>query len=420
MTRALFGIVRRLVLVGLVGLGATAPTFSARAETDTAPERIDNAIYSWWVQPLSVNDGDYTWVGSIAKLGTVRVFKVNRDTGTQQEARLSRIEPDDHNGPAIAFDPSQTKLVVFYSNHNSDEFIRYNTIDRTTLTVGPEQQLNFGAPVSYVQVLQWGAKLVVLSRVADTSWRYLTSNDWGQTWDATPKTLVSDPDNGKVYLLARPVSENDNRVRIATYKHPTSGDDRTVRYALLFMDTGEITIPGGVPIGNFYTDAGGPNLHPDWMSLAIDPSPGYRVRLLDVGTVGGMPAISYAVWYGAEGAATYKVKLYQQGAWTTASGFSEPSGDPFGYNLATHYVGGVAIGRTNNRLYVSREDNGTWYLDRWHFQNNAFVKEKNIRQDTTRLVRPNATYRSGPVDITVQEAPVYDHYTQYDSDLLVY
>lgn len=91
--------------VAIVG-AAPAPAATVGAVHAT----IDNAAYTWWTQPLAVNDGAYTWVGGVARLGTVRIAKVHRDSGAVQLVEISRHNypdrPDDHNAPALAFEAS--------------------------------------------------------------------------------------------------------------------------------------------------------------------------------------------------------------------------------------------------------------------------------------------------------------------------
>jgi hypothetical protein len=127
------------------------------------------------------------------------------------------------------------------------------------------------------------------------------------------------------------------------------------------------------------------------------------VRLLDVGIIDGRPAISYAVWQGETGQAQYKVKLYQRGGWRYPP-WSVASGDPFGYDPAIHYLGGMVIG-PDDRLYTARKDNrtGAWHVEQWRWSGGAFQLERELARDRDRpLVRPYVPARTGPVEVVVQ------------------
>jgi hypothetical protein len=407
-----------LVLVAALVVGAGR---SAAATVGAVQATIDNAIYSWWVQPVAVNDGMDTWVGGIARLGTVRVAKVRRSTGAVQFAEISRTDrPDDHNAPAIAFDTARRNLVVFYAGHNADSVVRYRTVNRTTLAVGPERQLTFSGPVTYAQVLRNGSRLVLFTRVSLSTWRYRMSDDFGGTW-GPERVFMNASGYGQVYLVVKPVSGDADANLLAFYGHPVNSTVPDVVFARLRLTSGAVERANGTVVGNLY-GAGGPAFRPGDLEQAISPSPTYHVRLLDIGTVGGQPAISYAVWQGATGQAQYKVKLYRSGTWSTPP-WSLASGVPFGHDPATHYVGGAVIGR-DDRLYTARRHNatGTWYVEQWRWSaaQATFLLEQELARDAQQaLVRPYVPARQGETEVIVQRLARYDGYTSYDADTLV-
>lgn len=411
-----------LLLVVAAAGGTATP---AAATTGQVRVTVDNAIYTWWTQPLAVNDGAYTWVGGIARLGTVRVAKVRRDTGTIQMVEISRRNhpdrPDDHNAPAIAFEATQPEIVVFYTGHNFDNVMRYRTVNRSTLVVGPEQQLTFSGSITYAQVLRSGSRLVLFTRVSSSTWRYRVSDDFGNTW-SQERLFMDAVGHGQVYLVVKPVTGDADDNQLAFYGHPVNSSYRNVEFARVRITSGEVTRADGVVLGNLYRP-GGPAFRPGDLHPAITPSSAYRVRLLDIGTISGRPAISYAVWRGETGQAQYKVKVYQSGAWSTPP-WSLASGDPFGHHPATHYVGGMVIGR-NDRLYSARKDNstGVWYVEQWLWSetHNTFRFERELARDGEHpLVRPYVPARNGPVAVIAQRLEGYDGFTSYDADTLVF
>ncbi|HEX6681888.1 MAG TPA: BNR-4 repeat-containing protein [Candidatus Limnocylindrales bacterium] len=409
------------MLIAMVAVAVIAAQPASAATVGEVRATIDNAIYSWWVQPVAVNDGAHTWVGSIARLGTVRLAKVDRETGAVQMVEISRTgRADDHNAPAIAFEGGQSNLVVFYTGHNHDNLMRFRTVNRTTLAVGPERQLTFSGNITYAQVLRSGTRLVLFTRVGSSTWQYRVSEDFGATWSQA-RMFMNAEGLGQIYLVVKPVAGDADDNLLAFYGHPVSSPYRNVEFARLRLNTGAVELADGRVVGNLYT-AGGPAFGPGDLDLAITPSSGYKVRLLDIGTVNGRPSIAYAVWQGENGQAQYKVKMHRDGAWSTPP-WALASGDPFGYIPAIHYLGGAVIGR-DDRLYTARKDNstGVWYVEQWSWSDSqdVFVFDRELARDNARpLVRPYVPARQGRTEVIVQRLITYDGFTAYDADILV-
>jgi hypothetical protein len=214
---------------------------------------------------------------------------------------------------------------------------------------------------------------------------------------------------------------------IAFYGHP-NGLYRNVLYAQIKMDTGEISKTDGSVIGNIYTQ-GGPRLKPNQLEEAIKPTAEFKVRVLDLYVIDNSPAIAYAVWDGSRDTpdvaapATYKIKWFRDGKWITMP-WSLPSGEPFGYTPAIHYLGGLVIGY-DNTLYSSREKDGTWFLEKWQWsplQNTFVLLEEIARSNEQKLVRPYASARlDGGSEIIFQRLHEYgDTFSSYNSDIQIY
>jgi len=148
---------------------ATLTSGRSAAVVGQVKATIDNAIYSWWVQPVAVNDGTDTWVGGIAKLGTVRVAKVHRETGAVQFVEISRTNrPDDHNAPAFAIRPDGKYAavlngrVVYEGYHADGATVKSIERDRVTLDVsGNDVRVRVTGAAS--TTVEWLAELRVLA-----------------------------------------------------------------------------------------------------------------------------------------------------------------------------------------------------------------------------------------------------------------
>jgi len=386
---------------------------------------IDNAVYDWWAQPVAVNDGAYTWIGSIAKAGTVRVAKVNRAAGTYQWATLTSVGDiyhDEHNTPALAFEATEPNLIAFFTQHGADNIMRYRTISRTSLAVGPLKTLTFSATITYAQIIRNGTRLMILTRVGE-SWRYRITDDFGSTW-SDERVLINASGYGQVYSLVKPASSDGDVNHLAFYGHPLGSTFRNVVYAQIHLQSGDVTLTNGQVIGSI-NDPPGPNLRPEQLQAAITPSAGFKVRLLDIGTISNRPAIAYAIWNAAvaeDAPATYKVEMYQDDDTWKSAPWSVAAGKPFGYNPAVHYLGGMAIGR-DNVIYSARESDGTWTLEKWAWsESQGTIKLEDViaRDSTQKLARPYVPARDGETDLIIDRFETYSSYTNYTSDILVF
>ena len=257
-------------------------------------------------------------------------------------------------------------------------------------------------------------------------WAYRSTGDWGASW-GPEKTLINATASGmgQFYVVIRPDPARPDIYRLATYGHPVTSSYRRVATATINSETSDVLLVDGTVVGNLNASAG-PDLEPDELDIAISPSSGFRVRLLDVGTVDDAPAVNYAVWYGDVGDATYKRKRYAgNGVWTSDS-WSLPAGREFGFNPATHYLGG-AMFTPGGGLVTARQEpvgstTGTWVVERWEpTANHGLQLTDEIRRSSRQAARPYpVTTGDGALHTLVQDMYKYDHFTEYDVDIIVY
>jgi hypothetical protein len=373
--------------------------------------QLDDSIWSWWVHPLSINAEEGSWIGGLSSEGDIKITRINSDL-TSDVVTLDRIQVDDHNGPAIAYDPAASYLVVFYAEHNQEEVVHYRTIDRDTLAKGPRRTLVFSDKVTYCQALVHGRKIVLLTRVGFTSWRYRISEDFGATW-TQERTLVTSG-NGQVYCLTKSDAANPASYHLAFVGHPKYSGFRDVTHAMIRLDSGRITLADNTAIGSLY-EPSGPRLDPHALDLAIAPEPGWAVRLLDVGWLGGVPAISYALW--KKGSifipVRYQVKIHRDGHWYDAS-WQLHAGRIFGHHLKAHYHGGAVFTRGQG-IVTSREEAGEWFLEKWAWDPAAetlsLVQE--IYASSDPIVRPYVPDNEGRVAVIAHTLLKYSGYQNF-------
>lgn len=376
---------------------------------------IKDAIYSWWVRPLAVADGDQTWVSGVDRRGH-NVITCVADGKAERVQLGGATQADDHNAAALWRDPVQPRLLAAGSRHNKDAFVRLWTVDRETLAASSPQLLEMGGgPVSYAQLLHHSNNdvLHLLCRRAQDQWVYRTSLDGGDTWQ--PAKILFDGDGlGQVYLTTRPDPADPALVHIATVGHPSQAGLPNVGYGRLRLDTGAVTRLDGDLLGNL-ADPGGPAVAPAELDQAIVPSGNYRVRLLEVGVVDGQPAIAYVVWNtgNPDYLPAYKIKQWTGSAWAT-SDWSLPAGEIFGHTASAHYHGGVTVA-DDGGLWTSRHDGTHWVLERWPA---GWAAPVEVARSKTRLIRPYAIPQPALFEVVYQDC-LYEHYTRYYSDLVV-
>jgi hypothetical protein len=386
---------------------------------DGRPADLEDNIWTWWAHPLAVNDGARSWVGGIASDGDVRITRVGADASLETVV-VGNVSPDDHSGPAIAFGPEQPDLLVFFAGHNSEDVVHYRRLGRDTLSLGDPEELSFSGNVTYAQALVRGDRIVLVTRVSLSTWRYRMSEDFGDTWTAE-RVLIDATGYGQVYGLVKPILGQPSRAQLAFYGHPENSEFRDVLHGVIDLDTGRITTVGGADLGDLDSE-GGPGLLPvppdgaPGLETAISPSTGYAVRLLDVGTLGGLPAILYVVWTGDE-APHYRVKLRREsGEWSSAP-WMPPTGSVFGYRPDTHYHGGAVFARADS-VFSSREEGGQWRVERWDWDPATadLVLAGELSATARPVVRPYVPYHDGLVDVIAHELLRYEAYTDYLAD----
>jgi hypothetical protein len=404
----------------MVVAASTAIIGGAEAQAQGC-DTITDAIYSWWVEPVAVSDGPYTWVGSIDSTGVNHVTRLDCITGTSAGVPLGSGEVDDHNPAAVALAPHRSDLLVFYAEHDEDPVIRWRTIDRSTLAASVEHELNFGGttPVTYAQPLVYGDRVVLLTRQGE-SWVYMISDDWGGSW-TPPRTLVDSGDEGQCYITSQADPADPAIVHAAFYCHPVNSAYDDVNYLRLHLDSGAVTGMSGNVLGDLDT-VGGPAVDPAALDVAISPSAGWRVRIFDLGFVQGRPAIPFAVWDAdpnPAALANYRVKVWTGTAWVTDS-WQVPSGPEFGYTPAVHYLGGLALS-TSGMLLSSRKDaaTGDWVVEQWAFDGSTFTLVSEVDRSQTRLIRPRAVEGPGIARMVYQRVPVWATFADWESDLLL-
>lgn len=381
----------------------------------------ENAITSWWTHPLAARDGHRLLVSSIGTAGTNQLRVVDPYGQTATVSLGGQDDPDDHNAGAIAVDEDEPDYLVFYARHGRDPWVRWRAVDRVTLLAEEERHLEFSGMCTYAQLLHFDERLWVFTRVTVDglhSWRYRWSDDWAETW-SDERVLIDHGGLGGVYTLLRPHPSDAGIVHLAVYRHPAGQGDggwHNAGAASVDLSDGSVSGIGVGPLGNL-AEPGGPAILPSELGQAITPGGVSRFRVLDVGGLGSVPQIAYAVWSGSATTATYKVKQWDGAQWQTAQ-WSLPAGKCFGHSPEAHYHGGVTFDGLGG-LYTSREAADEWVIERWRPSGFTFVLVAELARSSLRLVRPYAIREVGEPSVIYQTIRTYGPFTNYDADLHV-
>jgi hypothetical protein len=369
--------------------------------------------WCWWTQPRATRCGDTLYLGGISSTGDVFVAACNVVDGTSTRHVLARVEPDDHNNPAVVAVPGRP-LLAFYSRHDADDAVRWRVGTRPLdLTEwGPERVLQFGGITTYAQAHAVGDEVHLFTRVGDTSWGYAWSPDWAETWSPPAPFIAIDTDQ-ETYMPTALLADGCT-LRVAIAGHPKDYEQRPwhrIGAVLVDLITGSVTRPSDPhEIANVRTGAGLPVRGEELESVFVADD-GRTLNLFDVGA-GSEFEIGFASKLQGDDAtidARYHVASHGDGEWNVEE--LVPAGDVFGYIHAGFYVGGVAFSLSRpGCAYVSRESDGIWHLERWQRgSGGAWRSEPVVEPTSTRIVRPWPVRNGGDdLDVVALRLERYD------------
>jgi hypothetical protein len=255
-------------------------------------------------------------------------------------------------------------------------------------------------------------QLHLFTRVDETKWSYRRSLDWGTTWD-DPRGFLSFSTDQQIYMPT--VLMADGRtLRVAVSGHPKEYEARPLHdiwVCLVDLETGAVSRPSdGAVLGNLQDGSDLPLDHHDLEMIYKCPLD-RTVNLFDVSDGPGFEVgfVSKIKDDHATTDARYHVTSARDGSWLTEE--LVPAGTKFGYIDAGLYVGGLAFRNRSagGDVYLTREDDGLWYLERWRRQANAtWTSQALLEPCPTRLVRPWAV--TNPADGVEVLALALEHY----------
>jgi hypothetical protein len=330
---------------------------------------VEDLAWCWWTQPRATRIGERIYLGGIASDGGVFAAVHDLSSGATDRVVLARLEADDHNNPAVVAVPGKP-LLAFYSRHDADDALRYRVSARPDDVSAwrDERRLGFGGVTTYAQAHVRGDEVHLFTRVGDTSWGYARSADWAETWHEPLEFLSLETDQ-ETYMPTALLPDGRS-VRVAVAGHPKSYERRPWRrIAACVVDlvTGAVTRPSDGGLLANVRDGSGLPLRGADLELVHESPPGRTLNLFDVGD-GDRFEVAFASKVERDDStedARYHVARASDGAWQVEEVVG--AGTIFGYIHAGFYAGGIAFPHRTpgGRVYVSREEDGLWRLERW-------------------------------------------------------
>jgi len=339
---------------------------------------------------------------------------------------------DEHNAPSI-LDLGDGILCCSHPRNSTVFSVKKYDYDLNLINdYGNSLGVNSGlSQANYSQLYKFGNRILMFCREDLTDWAVTWSDDFGATWTAHKKIMISSS-SSKLYMLGM---KNDDKVTFAIYLHPDSMGNNKIKSIELDGVTGAIT-EAGISKGNLY-DAGFTSVNFDNLTTLITPTNTGSIRLLDVSANSGILNILYADFQSDNEDGIYKHKKFNV---SNLSLVSESDITAHGRDVYLTYFGGMYFEQTdngvwNNKIFLAREESSIWYVEEWELIGSTFTKigdvaNKAATNDYLSLTRPEPPFNSNlggiaciyqDMDYTTDTAPTDDveegTYTSWAGDL---
>ncbi len=407
-------------------------TFSnSSAQNNTAPgpgkeykNVTPDGAWCWFADPRAVYYRGKIYTGWVTQEGSIITGVYNPETKDIQSYILSKnLESDDHDNPAILFQPDG-RIMVFYSEHGGrDIFLRVSKKPEDITSWEPERSLNLNQTY-------WGYTYpnpVMLSQEKNRTylfWRgdewkpcFSISNDLGKKWSKAEILITSE--GARPYMKI--ASNGKDKIHFAfTDGHPRNEPANSIYYAryqkgsFYKADGSKIKDINTLPMDRRETD------------LVFDGRiDSVRAWIWDVAfDKDDYPAIVYtrlpeetdhryfyARWNGKK---WIDNKITPAGKWFPGTPENKREPEP-------HYSGGIILDHTNPSIvYLSREINGIFEIEKWttHDLGYTWSSMPVTKNSTSSNVRP-VTIRNKPEnvnpDVFWMNIRKYIHYTNFNA-----
>lgn len=380
-------------------------------------EQFSNNMWSWWIYPLAVYKDYKTFFASTDNNGVSSIHSYDHVTKQHIKTPLMTGIIDDHNSPAIAI-LDTGRIVVFYTQHNNDNIIRYRISDHPydVSSFGSEKTFATNQNITYIQVyVDKVGRVHLFTRRANKGWYYLRSDDNTNSWSVFRTLIIVE--TGQFYLKIKPSVSSDGveQIRMAFTGHPQNSPIQEILYCYMNLATGEIRVPSSLSnnnlLGNVNTGEGVIFELADLVTV-YKPPVNKRTRLFDVND----QDLGFAFAEFTDNSdGVYKYAKFNGSSFDVYT--IGPSGSVIGGG-DRQYLGGMIIPENKrDELIVSREENGEWFIDRIRLRNNRWLTY-NIERDNEKMFRPIVPVNADVDVLYIKGYYNEEKFTDFDTDLI--
>lgn len=394
----------------------------------------ENGAWCWFSDPRAIYyAGRYkrTYAGWIDSNGNVSIgFYDHTIKEISTVVLKENFEIDDHDNPALLFDPDG-RLMVFFTRHGGhNPTFMFTMNDPEDISSWDSQELYLNDTVKYkgfastntyvnpVRLSGENNRIYLFWRGTDNKPNYSFSDDMGKTWSNGRIFVLPD----RIYEMRRPymkvTSDGKTRIMFAfTDGHPNSERQNSIYY--MYYEGGSLFNARNEKIGIFGEDP----VNPRQASVVYDAViTGQKAWIWDIACDKNKNPVlvfvkfpdnqnhiySYARWDGREWEIT---DLINSGSWF-------PENDQREQN----YSGGVVIDHENpDILYLSVKRGSKFEIEKWHRQDDSdWIVEAITGNSATDNVRPFSVrnaFDGNPVQVLWMQNNRYVHYTDFNSSI---
>ena len=396
----------------------------------------EDGAWCWFSDPRAIYyEGKHkrTYSGWVDSSGNIVVGFYDHDL-KKIETRIlhENFEKDDHDNPSFFMD-AEGKLMTFYSKHATGNAPIHLARASNTEDIAewePVQELPLNDTVTYaglrdsytytniVRLSEEEGRLYLFWRGADFKPNFSVSNDRGENWDNGKILILPE----RIYKDRRPymkiASNNRDVIHFAfTDGHPHVEPTNSIYYAK-YRD-GSLQRANGEKII-------------DWSALPLDPKDSdvvydataskEKAWIWDIAeNKEGNPVVVYAK-FPSDSSHVYYYAIFDDGHWNNYrlldSGPWFPHTPEGAREREPNYSGGIVLDHDDpSQLYLSRETNGVFEIERWT------TKDKGKNWDVTAITKNSArdnvrpfVVRNHPDDdlkVLWMNLERYIHYTDY-------
>lgn len=347
-------------------------TEHARIESEGATDVIDDAAYTWYMNPRAIDGGGKTFVGGVSKAGDIVVGSYDHQTGdTVQNTLNAGFQQDDHAAPGLAIDGNGI-VYAFWSEHDGTSQTHWtkSTSAHDISSVEAEKTISTSSGLEYCNPRVVSGRIYLFYQPTGNHYKYIYSDDGGSTWSSVTEWLTVS--NGGAYVQ---LDQPDDNGRMHFCAGITTGGSMPLQdvYHGYWQD-GTVYTSDGTSLGSTVDIT-------DLTQIYDSSATGnHEAAVFDCAKVDGTPQILFGTYKNRYDDHEYRYAAYDGGSWSheklvdgggpiTKVLRNQWSYSGLAYLDRTEYgVAFAAIGddHSSRLVRLQTQDNGqTWSSETW-------------------------------------------------------